>query len=215
MLIFEAEYLRTLCICALVCKDWIHRSRLYLFRSIYIRDKAGSDTLQATFRENPSFRHLVRALHVTPIVHDGRLRTCTLHLALLLLRTMPSCTTKLAITLKIPLDNVTRRCLSMGYPHIVHLHLHEILSPIDRVHHLVNAFPSLRTLSYSMDRREIEPDRAKYNITLGCHRSRLTVRVCHHDLCYTELSRNLEEGCFPTCQRARAYFLRHSAIYCT
>ena len=63
--ISEADYLRTLCICNLVCKDWIHRSRLHLFRSIYIEDKAGFNTLQTTFRKTPSFRYLVRAIHVT------------------------------------------------------------------------------------------------------------------------------------------------------
>ena len=174
---WAAEYLRTLCICALVCKEWTHRSRLYLFRSVYIQGKAQLDTLQTTFRRNPSFRDLVRAIHVTRLdLNRDKDVPVPLRLVLLLLRAMPPCVIKLGIYFDIPLDNITRRCLSLGYPHIVHLHLYYINAPINRVHHLVNAFPSLRTLSYSRDTGDGQVC-FKYSIALGRHRSRLTVRI--------------------------------------
>ena len=179
--LWVATYLKTLCICALVCKDWLHRSRFYCFRSIYLQDKAGYDTLQNTFRVNPSFRHLVHAIHVTPPApdaDDGK-PPVPLYLALLLLNSMPPCTIKLGVSVNIPLDNITRRCLSLGYPHIMHLHLDSIDAPINRVHLLINAFPSLRTLSYTTGRADevIDSCCSRYIIALSCHQSRLTVRI--------------------------------------
>ena len=167
----DAKYLKTLRICALVCKDWLHRSRFYLLWSIYIQDKAGFESLKTTFHDNPSFRHLVRVIYVTTDYEESQL-----HFALLLLRKMPSSTFKLIVSDNIPLDTTSRRCLSMGYPHILHLHFHSINVPINRVHLLVNAFPSLQTLSYS---RVIDdgPVCSKYMMPLNHRRSRLTVRV--------------------------------------
>ena len=146
---YEVKYLRTLCICALICKDWLYRSRINLFRNVYIKNEDELDSLEQTLETKPMFRDLIQAIKFTPrnYFEHGEISSIQIHRALLLLGKIGPCTVDIAIWFDIRLNIVTRRCVSQRYQNIVQLNVNDV--PASRVFHLVDAFPSLRTLQCS------------------------------------------------------------------
>ena len=55
---------RALSSCALVCKEWLHTSRIHLFRVIHVQDRKGLDSLRAAFAHHPELQACVSALHI-------------------------------------------------------------------------------------------------------------------------------------------------------
>ena len=55
---------RALSSCALVCKEWLHTSRIHLFRVIHVQNRRGLDSLRAAFSHHPELQACVSALHI-------------------------------------------------------------------------------------------------------------------------------------------------------
>ena len=55
---------RALSSCALVCKEWLHTSRIHLFRVIHVQNRRGLDSLRAAFAHHIELRACVSALHI-------------------------------------------------------------------------------------------------------------------------------------------------------
>ena len=60
----HAHQLRALSACATVCKAWLERSRVHLYRTIHVRDLDDLDVLSHAFGQTPSLLSLVEAVHV-------------------------------------------------------------------------------------------------------------------------------------------------------
>ena len=167
----EAHYLRTLCICALICKDWLRRSRIHLFRTVYIGDENGLESLEQTLDAKPAFRDLIQAIKFTPGGYFNlvEISSIPIHRVLLLLGKIGPCTVDLDVWFDIRLNIATRRCISLRYLNIVQLNVNNV--PGSRVFHIIDAFPSLHTLECSGIRSD--QDR-KPKISAG-----IASRVCH------------------------------------
>ena len=50
--------------CSLVCRDWLNRSRIHLFRAVYIRDREGLESLRFALKHHPELLGCVEALHI-------------------------------------------------------------------------------------------------------------------------------------------------------
>lgn len=60
--IWDAYHLRALARCARACKDWLHRSRVNLYRTIYVTDRDSIRSLRHAFAVNPSLSALVESV---------------------------------------------------------------------------------------------------------------------------------------------------------
>ena len=67
----HAHSLRALCSCALVCKDWLYRSRVNIYRTLYIQDSCGLESLERTFTMQPSLRTLVESIKLSQVGRMG------------------------------------------------------------------------------------------------------------------------------------------------
>ena len=61
----DAHHLRALASCARTCKDWLHRSRVNLYRTIYITDRDSIKSLCYAFAVIPSLPALVETVKST------------------------------------------------------------------------------------------------------------------------------------------------------
>ena len=176
---YEVKYLRTLCICALICKDWLHRSRVNLFRTVYVPDEDVLDSLEQTLDTKPMFRDLIQAIKFTPRMLNfdaDKISSIPIHRALLLLIKIGPCVVDIDVWFDIRLNIVTRRCISRRYQNIVQLNVNNV--PGSRVFHLIDAFPSLRTLECLGIQNDTDrkPKISARIASRVCHLSRLTVR---------------------------------------
>lgn len=144
----DAEYLRTLSNCALVCKEWLPGSRRYLFRTIYVQSRRGLGSLRTAFQAKLSPRDFVTALVVS-----GDASSISFHdvLRFMYETSFPflgtlHTTHSAFITYNDPgtrLNNVTRKFLAMRYLTITKLTIRHTTG--HRAAHLLKAFPNLRS----------------------------------------------------------------------
>ena len=169
----DAHHLHTLRMCALVCKDWLHRSRVYLFHTIYVQDAHRFDSLISNFDDpGSSFPKLVKVLVINDcqdkseegskkrnsIPYTVEYSPVPLHKILLFARgkllnlhsfhiggTRVQSGTPWQSVDPFPFNNMTRTCLmALRRLDIRDMTLYSI--PSHRVGHLLKAFPYLRTL---------------------------------------------------------------------
>ena len=143
--------LRTLCHCALACRDWLHRSQIHLYKTVQITSPFGLIAFRATLQQNTAVRNYVRRLKVAV---DARVR---FHEVVLLVRNLLPALHTLQLanwnaTGPLPLSNATRPCLAMGFPSVRRVVLYRTSS--SRVFHLLRAFPELSELECHEDRDE-------------------------------------------------------------
>ena len=131
--------------CALTCRDWLHRSLLNLYRTIFISDQRALATLRTTLERRPVLRAAVRALCLS----------CSSGLRLwdtmLFMRTMPGVPHLQALCLydvgmDTSLDKVTRSCLQMRFETVSYLTLSNMA--MERAVYILRMrpFPALRQL---------------------------------------------------------------------
>ena len=153
----HADHVHALRQCALVCRDWLHRSRQNLYRTIYVENRRAWRAVRTTLEQHPELRAVVRVLRV---FHTRELPFWDV---------MRFLRTALAPHLhtfylyggnddRISLDNVTRSCLQMRFNNVSTLMLYEIQA--EQAVYILRAFPALRRLDcvgiYTSDTRQDE-----------------------------------------------------------
>ena len=128
--------------CALVCKDWLHRSRLNLYRTIYVVDRRAWRAVRATLAQHPELRAVVRVLRVF-YTRDLPFWDVVLFMRAMLAPHL--CRFHLYCgSLALSLDNVTRSCLQMRFHAVSTLTLDEMQA--GQAVYILRAFPALRGL---------------------------------------------------------------------
>ena len=135
----HAEALRH---CALVCKDWLHRSRQNLYSIISVGTGRAWWAARATLEKYPELRAAVRVLRV------WYTRGLPLWDVVLVMRTMLAphlCTFNLySYEHRISLDNATRLCLQRRFHTVSSLTLRNMQA--GQAVYILRAFPALRHL---------------------------------------------------------------------
>ena len=60
----DAHHLRALANCARTCRDWLHRSRVNLYRTVYIKNGASIQSLRDAFAATPFLPSLMETIKV-------------------------------------------------------------------------------------------------------------------------------------------------------
>lgn len=127
----HAHSLRALCSCALVCKEWLYRSRVNIYRTLYIQDSCGLESLERTFTMQPSLRTLVESIKLSQVGRMGE-GEVPFHMVAMFIRSM-SFPVIQGLEIRgarsdppLLLSNLARACLRLQYPAIHRLRLEMI-----------------------------------------------------------------------------------------
>lgn len=83
---FKDNRRKTLYSCALVCRDWVPKSRIHLFRSVRLFDKYSATRFISTILTNPGFGQYVRRLEIRGLLPGDWIYKVHWHLSSLLSR---------------------------------------------------------------------------------------------------------------------------------
>ena len=140
----DAHHIRALTNCALTCKDWLHRSRINLYRSLYVHSKTSLNCLSHTVDMSPSLRCMVRTV-------KARIRedSVPFHEVILFMRnglySLPCCLVIMAGGVKVlPMNIMVHKCLPLLSRVIRELCITDI--PIPRLFFLLRNLPHISVL---------------------------------------------------------------------
>ena len=176
----DAHHIRALANCALTCKDWLHRSRINLYRSLYVHSNTSLPCLYSTFALHQFLRRLVQTVKV-----DIRRRDrdgVPFHEVLLFMRKVlyplpcrlviiPGNTRDLPM---FPMNNMTRKCLPLFSRVISELCITDVTK--SHLLFLLRNLPHISVLKY----RHIHDDPGvTKNLVYPHHLNLSTFHVCN------------------------------------
>ena len=177
----DAHHIRALANCALTCKDWLHRSRINLYRSLYVHSNTSLPCLYSTFALHQFLRRLVQTVKV-----DIRRRDrdgVPFHEVLLFMRkVLYPLPCRLVIipgnTRDLPMfsmNNMTRKCLPLFSRVICELCITNIT--ISHLLLLLRNLPHISVLKHGhiLD----DPPGARKNLVYPRHLNLSTFHVCN------------------------------------
>lgn len=174
----HAHSLRALCNCALVCKDWLYRSRVNIYRTVYIQDTCGLESLERTFTMQPSLRTLVESIKLSQVGRMGE-GEVPFYMVAMFIQSM-SFPVIQGLEIRgarsdppLPLPSLARACLRLRYPAIHRLRLETI--ECTRALLLLIALPNLVDLCCNGITGEIKKMRCLNTFNL----TRLEVGIQH------------------------------------
>ena len=128
--------------CALVCRDWLHRTRQNLYRTVCVENERAWRVVRVTLKQHPELRTVVRVLRVQ-ITYDLPFWEIMLFMQTMLVPRL--CTFHLhSRGPKISMDNATRSCLRLRFHTVSSLVLSSMST--GQAVYIFRAFPALRSL---------------------------------------------------------------------
>ena len=180
----DAEHVHALRQCALTCRDWLHRSRLNLYRAIYLESRRGIRAARATLERYPAMRAAVRVLRVQNVSGSLPFWDVVLFMRTMLVPHVRVFHLRLFRESNFRLANVARACLQMRFETVSCLTLRNV--DAWRVWYILRAFPALRCLQcYFIDVRDslkhfVMPNQVPWSIQCGKLEE---LKVCGHTAC--------------------------------
>ena len=168
----------TLRVCTIICKDWLHRSRVNLYRVVWVRTIRDLSSLQKTLETQPHICELVKDVRVNLLRHDSGV--IPLYKVLSMMRSrihhLHSLQLIFEVNIGAPvLPSPTRAHLAIGFPGVKSLSISN--TSASRAIYFLRGFPRLERLICNSIKDDLNKPRYLF---LG-HLMYLEVRS-HHSL---------------------------------